>query len=440
MNLTRIKLWLRRRLKLPAWCRDTLLSAAIAYAALFLTFPTPGPVSFVKILTLSTADTLTGRAFQLTSKLGQIQPAPSSGSLGYAVDLKVMDLWFALRGNLPPPKDVVIVGIDEESHSKLDVPTLAPWPRELQAKLLERLSRVKPRLILIDYSFRDRVNASTDARLASALGLGPTLIARAEKVEEMTLPDGIRTKQTVPIEPLPLFKQSAKGTFLANLPVDHGVIRGFKMVGADGEPNPKEDANLVPAMSLSLFGGLPGERKLPEAGDFLNYYGPPGAIPFIPFHSALTMDETALARAVQDKVVLIGQKLLMTYAAQQTDTFMTPFPSPMNGVEIHATAAANILDGSFIRGLRGGKPALLFFLAATLLINLLLSASAIRGLFILMGSIIAWTAGSYYLLLKGIFLPGAILVFGLMPLTFTLLTVRIYFASRRLERAIGVKR
>lgn len=440
MNIARTKLWFRRRLKFPAWCRDVLCSAIVAYSALYLVLPTPAPLNFLKMLSLGAANAATFGAFDIAKDVSPALPAPGSGEIGYALDLKIMDLWFSLRGKIAPPQDVLIIGVDEESHNQLKVPGLAPWPRELQAALLERIAAFKPRLVLVDYSFRDRVNAETDIRLAAALKLSPTLLVRAEKVEEFTAPDGKRSTRLLRLDPLHLFEEAAGGTFLANLPMDRGVVRGFKMVSKGGDANPGSAGELVPSMAQALFGADLSNRKLPNADDFLNFYGPPGSIPSLSFYEALQSEAPRLDKAVRGKIVFIGQRLLMSYAAQQTDTFMTPFSVPMSGVEIHATAAANVLDGSFIRGAGGGRDTLVFFLSALLLIYLLFSSTGMRGILVLACSSCGWLIASYYLFGCGIFLPGASLVFGIMPLTYAALSMRTQLSARRLEKALGVSK
>lgn len=72
----------------------------------------------------------------------------------------------------------------------------------------------------------------------------------------------------------------------------------------------------------------------------LAYYGPGGTFRHLSAADVLT---GAAPPAVTDHLVLVG------FTAQGMDTRATPFDASMPGVEIHATALGNILEG---RGLR----------------------------------------------------------------------------------------
>jgi adenylate cyclase len=82
-------------------------------------------------------------------------------------------------------------------------------------------------------------------------------------------------------------------------------------------------------------------------GRYLNFYGPPGQVRTIPVHRLL--DDGADAAPLPDlagKVVFIGRSELLN---NSEDGFATVFPGPkavrVSGVEIAATAFANLLEG-----------------------------------------------------------------------------------------------
>ncbi len=85
---------------------------------------------------------------------------------------------------------------------------------------------------------------------------------------------------------------------------------------------------------------------------FLNFYGPPGWIPTISFHKLL--DENA-AHDLAGKAVFIG--LSETLRPEQRDGFNTVFSksdgTDLSGVEIAATAFANLLENNPVRMLPG---------------------------------------------------------------------------------------
>ncbi|SER02279.1 adenylate cyclase [Nitrosomonas sp. Nm51] len=69
-----------------------------------------------------------------------------------------LDLLFQLRGAAPAPDDVMIITIDSQSANKLGLaltpPDFWPWPRNLHARLIDRLHRSGARVIVLDLIFR----------------------------------------------------------------------------------------------------------------------------------------------------------------------------------------------------------------------------------------------------------------------------------------------
>ena len=60
-------------------------------------------------------------------------------------ELKALDTQFAIRGGRDPVSPIVIVTIDEDSFDELNLAW--PWPRDLHAQLLDRLSAARPAAI-----------------------------------------------------------------------------------------------------------------------------------------------------------------------------------------------------------------------------------------------------------------------------------------------------
>lgn len=122
------------------------------------------------------------------------------------------------------------------------------------------------------------------------------------------------------------------------------------------------------------------------AGDdhrFLNYYGPPGTIATIPYAAAAAewgSDESAKLPDLAGKVVFVGFSDL--YDPGQPDRFYTVFTNEegvdLSGVEIAATAFANLLNRSNLRGvyLQGEILVVAAFGALVGLLALLLPAIA----------------------------------------------------------------
>ena len=112
--------------------------------------------------------------------------------------------------------------------------------------------------------------------------------------------------------------------------------RVLKHLSAAGEPYDSEQAQRLLTALIGLYGG--------EDQRYLNFYGPPGTIPNIPFNTVF-QDDPARLPDVSGKAVFVGFSDL--YDPGQPDRFYTVFTNrhgvDLSGVEIAATAFANLL-------------------------------------------------------------------------------------------------
>ena len=104
-----------------------------------------------------------------------------------------------------------------------------------------------------------------------------------------------------------------------------------------------EDARLLRAL-IDLYGGSNIRH--------LNFYGPPGRICTIPFDVALS-DGSVSTCDLSGAVVFVGRGAARVARSGLEDTYHTAYPVSggvdFSGVEIHATALANLIDGSALR-------------------------------------------------------------------------------------------
>jgi adenylate cyclase len=117
---------------------------------------------------------------------------------------------------------------------------------------------------------------------------------------------------------------------------------------------PPERARLLRALA-DLYSG--------ESIRHLNFYGPPGTVCTIPYHIALGAESDSRC-AIEGAIVFVGLASASVGRAGQPDTYHTAYPSSggieLSGVEIQATALANLLTGTALR------PAGAFLLIAVL--------------------------------------------------------------------------
>ena len=113
----------------------------------------------------------------------------------------------------------------------------------------------------------------------------------------------------------------------------------------EAQGRPAHEKGLLRAL-IALYAG--GDSR------FLNYYGPPRTITTIPYHRILqTTAGDDLRRAVEGRVVLVG--FSESRQSEQQDEFYSVFSQRsgenLSGVEIGATAVANLLHGESIEPL-----------------------------------------------------------------------------------------
>lgn len=114
-----------------------------------------------------------------------------------------------------------------------------------------------------------------------------------------------------------------------------------------------EIRRLLRAM-LALYDG-PDSR-------YLNFYGPAGHIRTLPLYEALDGGRGAAPSDLEGRVVFVGQSELFE---PHNDAFITVFSQPngvqVSGVEIAATAVANLLDGRTVEPTRHWLPLIAAF-------------------------------------------------------------------------------
>lgn len=158
-----------------------------------------------------------------------------------------------------------------------------------------------------------------------------------------------------------------------------------------------------------------------ESSQFINYYGPPRSINTIPVYKVMDSDDSLAV--LKDKLVFVGFSERRQW--EQQDGFYTVYSNPdgldISGVEITATAAANLLNNDAIQSLVIAAQLGVFLLLALLLAFLFLR---FRGLAFPLTMLL--TAGLYYVLVQLLFnaenlwLPLATPELVILPLILTM--------------------
>jgi adenylate cyclase len=297
------------------------------------------------------------------------------------IELKTLDLRFALRGVKEPSAPVVIVSIDDASFMTLE--RRWPWPREFFAKAIDLISADGARSIGLDVSMSDKgFLPGEDVSLARAM-------KRSGKV---TLPAKFGALRTAGINqtyldlPNPVFREMYAAAGYVNLFLDRdGFVRRLKLSESfqDSSWFPFALQTLAGAQGASLAVAADGtvaigDRKIPHLPDGLmlvNFAGPPGTFPAVSFSDVL--DGSTPPGFFAGKIVLIGAGYKESH-----DLFPTPFfpGEGMYGVEIHANVINTLATGGFIRGTSGWQSLVLVLLVSALAAALLVWFRPVAGL------------------------------------------------------------
>lgn len=231
-----------------------------------------------------------------------------------------------LRGPLPPPPAIRIVTIDEQALARFGQ---MPWDRRRFAELIDHARRDGARAVGLDIAFHEPGREPMEDRaLAGTIGAMGRVVLPAYRAYA-------RGGQTALFRPLPLLERSAIALGLAQfstLPEEMPLTF---------QPQQHEGGTVLPTFALAMAraGGLP---VTPRDG-YLTHLGPAHHFPATSFGDALD----APPGFFRDRLVLVGS----TARGLADTNFTAPFmeAGPMSGVELHATALANLMQDRVLR-------------------------------------------------------------------------------------------
>lgn len=293
-----------------------------------------------------------------------------------AIDLKLRDVRFKIRGNIRPDQRVVVVAIDGKSINELG---RWPWDRKLVARLVDNLRAYGAKTVAFDVVFSEPSNPDSDGTLAQVISTSGNVIAGYFFREEMETQSVAATEllglakikivrmlgdvEAVPVVSyphvetnIPLISRAAVNAGFFNIIPDRdGLIRAANLLML-------YEGQVYPALSLAALrhylgsevildlapygvdGLLLGNRRIPvdESGALsLNYYGQQGSFQTV---SAVDVINNRLgSAALKDGLVFIGATEIGI-----CDVRVTPLDPVLPGVDIHATVASNVLENRFL--------------------------------------------------------------------------------------------
>jgi len=304
------------------------------------------------------------------------------------LDNKIRDFWFQSRGAVEVSGNITIVAIDENSIAALGQ---WPWERNKLSRILHNLDQAGALIIGMDIFFPEKDKTSPQY-IAQQYQIDATTLPDYDKIFAETIArtpvvlgylfdlDDVQTKSPPPrtntdfkgnspqsrafipvahntILNLPLFRDQAISTgFLNYLPDESGAIRSVPLIIS-------YQNKIYSSMTFELFQLLNespditihsaptgitsltvGDRKIitdAQGRLQLNFYGPRGSFEHLSAHAIYqgNFDKSK----VKNKIILIGST-----AAGLKDIRTTPFDVAAPGVEVHATALENLLQGDYV--------------------------------------------------------------------------------------------
>ncbi len=293
---------------------------------------------------------------------------PLTGDPGAAVRFRSYDWLFLLRQRLVTntvPKEALIVYMDEASYDHFDQALNEPWDRRLHARLVLRLLKAGVRAIAFDIVLAEHkryTDPEGDRALAEAAGQATNriVVAVSTKVDPSypRVPGAIPPYESL----LAAIAQDTREEIL-----DNQLFLGLPAL----EPSYDEIVRLHPPsyppwkhslywsvgsllrVPLTANPGTEAYQKAESAERWLNYYGPAYFVDHMTYQEALS-PETPDAR-FKDRVVFIGSSTLTKLANERKDSYISPFAALgrekerfIAGVEIHTTAALNLIRGDWL--------------------------------------------------------------------------------------------
>ena len=346
-----------------------------------------------------------------------------------------VNMLFRFRGQLPPPRDIVIVAIDDASLQRIGK---WPWPRSVMASALDRLTEARPLAIGLDVVYAESSDPADDKLLSEAISRNGRVVLPAQLAELETTQSDTDAPSTW-LTPLPELRDAAKAVGHAHADPDvDGVLRTVQLSKADAEGvrlwafglETLRVAEQIPPEQIEELSGslrvgrheigiqdeaekstLPGVTVIRPNEMIINYLGPPRTFPYYSISDVI--EGRVPASTFSNKIVLIG-----AVAQTMGDTRITPFihygdferqgGTGMPGIEVHANIIETIRRGVWLNprpDLLGFGLAFLVILCAAAIIRLLDGWRVIAGLLLLLGLVIF---GSLYVFNRYFIIPPVV--------------------------------
>ena len=298
------------------------------------------------------------------------------------LDLKSTDVF--ATGHFPHP-DIVILAIDDKSIMAIG---RWPWPRSVEASVINKLGNYSPRAVGIDINFSEPEDMANDTALV--MNISSAKFPVVLPVETIRMSDG-SSQYLYPLPALVSLPNVSLGHVDVSLSAD-GMARSLP------DPLQTQNGKILPwgeMITKQANGIIPD----PSTTYAINFAGPAGT--FATYSISDFLSGTIPSEKLDQKIILIGAT-----ANDLHDVVPVPEMSGvMAGVEWHA----NIIDNILLNRLDSVAPPIFVDLAGVLLaILLLILFSHVRtktASFVVLAALIVVPLISYLTLRQNILIP-----------------------------------
>jgi len=402
-----------------------------------------------------------GHVLSNASVVGAVLLAGSGSGLTTWIENQAESFFYLLRGQVTPPKDIVILAIDDDSislpkqsyatdsQSYLEPLKSFPFQRKAYAIVIEKLIKAGARHVAVDILF-DSVSSygkSDDKQFIDVLQRYGNKVTLAALYDDSELYQGISWQLVLPHQQ---FRTGSVSMGSVNFPLEvdskvHRLANVFPKLLAEQEGIVP---NAIPSFDQSVL--IAANIKYPQPeGERIHFYGGAGTFKTYYFWNAFEPEfwETNLqsGKVFKDKIVLIGS----TARTQQGDDYHQVavsdqwlYPERMAGVEIHANAIATLMEGkSIVAPLSTSLQRSLFVLflvgGSTLLITRVKQGTTRFAASLLLATI--WGIISYSLFVYSyLILPTSLPIFAICTVGLCYLGTEVVREQLRKTQLVGI--
>ncbi len=306
----------------------------------------------------------------------------SSLPLSQMMELQAQSAFYQFRGAIAPPKNIVILAIDDQSISNPQIyyqtnpkkyaffePLKAfPFKRAAYAQVIDKLIESGARAVALDVVFDlpSSYGVADDKKLLAALQRNRSKVTLAALYEQSETNGGLAITQLRQPQEILLSASKFVGSVNFPLEIDGKVHR---LAGEFPKELTETEGSLldkIPDFDTATLRSANIDFPKPK-GSSIYFRGGAGTFPTLPFWYVLDPDQwnsnLQSGKIFKDKIVIVGAT-----ANVANDFYPVAvnwlFADRMSGVEIHANAIATLMEGNALTLAIENSPARSLFVLA----------------------------------------------------------------------------